>query len=80
MVEIEFLYKQQEKIIIQANLNDSFESVLTKLQTKIRINLNDVCFLSNGRSINKTDIINDILSKTEKQNRKIKIMITDIKG
>ena len=80
MVEIEFLYKQQEKIIIQANLNDSFESVLTKLQTKISTNLNDVCFLSNGRSINKTDIINDILSKTEKQNRKIKIMITDIKG
>ena len=76
MVSIEFEY-QQTKTIVQANLNDRFETVLNKYKTKTNVDINNLCYLANGRNIDKNDIIEDILNANDKQNKKMKILVND---
>ena len=72
MVEIEFDF-QQQKVVIQANFTEIFENVVIRLKNKIKIPDN-ACFLANGKTINKNDIIQDIMNEAERQNKKLKIL------
>ena len=77
MVSIEFDY-QQIKTIIQANLNDKFETFLNSYKVKTNRDITKLYFLVNGRYIEKNDIIKDIMNFNDKQNQKIKILVNDI--
>ena len=77
MVSIEFEY-QQTKTIVQANLNDRFETVLNKYKTKTNIDINNLYYLVNGRYIDKNEIIKNIMNSNDKQNKTIKILVNNI--
>ena len=61
MVEVEFNY-QQNKIIIQGNLTDSFETVTKKYADKANLDINNIYFISGGRVINKEDKLEEEMS------------------
>ena len=50
MIEVEFNY-QQNKIIIQGNLTDSFEKVSKKYADKANLDINNIYFISGGKVI-----------------------------
>ena len=50
MVEVEFNY-QQNKIIIQGNLSDLFETVSKKYADKANLDINNIYFISSGKVI-----------------------------
>ena len=50
MVEIIFNYNQINTII-QANLDDSFNSVIEKFINKTQLDINNIYFISNGNII-----------------------------
>ena len=77
MVEVEFNY-QQRKTILQANLNDSFQKLINHFITKTRLNPNDIYFLSNGKKINKNETINNLMNESEKQTKKLIILVYNI--
>ena len=76
MVEIEFNYLQT-RTKIQASLNDSFKSAITKFIDKTKLNLKDIYFLYNGNLLNDKDIIKNRISRTDKQNKKLIILVMD---
>ena len=51
MVEIIFKYKEYN-IIIKANLNDSFESIINKFLNLTKLNINNLQFLSDDEILN----------------------------
>ena len=77
MVAIEFDYRQI-KTIIQANLNDRFETVLNIYKAKTNIDINNLYYLVNGRYIDKNDIIKNIMNSNDNQNKTIKILVNNI--
>ena len=77
MVELEFNY-QQDKTIIQANINDPFMEIINKFINKKKLNLNNIYFLSNGKNLNKNEIVNNIMSSAEKKNKKMIILVYNI--
>ena len=77
MVSIEFDYRQI-KTIVQANLNDRFETVLNIYKTKTNIDINSLYYLVNGIYIDKNDIIKNIMNSNDKQNKTIKILVNNI--
>ena len=78
MIEIEFDYKQV-KTTIQVNFNDKFEVALQKYTSKYKIDLNNVYFLANGQIINnKSELIQNIMNDSEKQCKKMKILVYSI--
>jgi len=75
MVEIIFNYKQIETII-QANLNDSFNSVIEKFINKTQLDINNIYFMSNGNIISNNEIlIMNIMNNTEKIDKKKIILV-----
>ena len=60
MVEVEFNY-QQNKIIIQANLEDFLGSIINKYVNKSKLDINKIYFISNGKNINKKDKLVNIM-------------------
>ena len=50
MVEVEFNY-QQNKIIIQGNLDDLFEEIVKKYNNKLNLDINNIYFIANGNII-----------------------------
>ena len=77
MVEIEFNYLQ-DKTIIQANLNDPFSKIISNFINKTQLDLNNLCFLSNGKNLNKSETINQIISDSEKRNKKMTILVQSL--
>ena len=77
MIDIEFNYNQVI-ISIQANLDESFQSVINKYMQKSLLNPDSVCFLANGKPINPTESIENQMSKIDKENQKMKILVTSI--
>ena len=77
MVQVEFDYLQI-KTIIQSNLTDAFATPLQKYKSKTEVDLENKVFLVNGKNIEKTDIIENIMNNLDKQNKKIKILVNDI--
>ncbi len=77
MVEVEFNY-QQNKIIIQSNLNDSFKTIIQNYAIKANLDINNIYFISNGQVINKEDKLENIMSESDKRNKKIIILVYSI--
>ena len=77
MVEVEFNY-QQNKIIIQGNLTDSFETVTKKYADKANLDINNIYFISGGRVINKEDKLEEVMSDSDKRNKKMIILVYSI--
>ena len=76
MVIIEFVLKDQT-ITIQAKWSDRFEKVLRKLKNKTKIEIDNLCFLSNGKIIQENDTLKQIMNETEKQNNKMIITVSE---
>ena len=77
MVEVEFNYKQN-KINIQSNMNDIFEDIIQKYINKTNLDINKIYFISNGTIINKKDRLENIMSESDKRNKKIIILVNSI--
>ena len=77
MVEIIFNYNQIETII-QANLNDSFNSVIEKFINKTHLDINNIYFVSNGQNISKNEKIINIMNNSEKKDKKKIILVLSI--
>ena len=77
MVEVEFNYKQN-RINIQSNMNDIFEDIIQKYINKTNLDINKIYFISNGTIINKKDRLENIMSESDKRNKKIIILVNSI--
>ena len=77
MVEVEFIY-QQSNIIIQANLNDSFDSLINKFISKTHLSIYNIYFLLNGKDIKKEELIKNVINESEKQKKKMIILVNSI--
>ena len=77
MVEIIFNYNQINTII-QANLDDSFNSVIEKFITKTQLDLNNLHFLAKGKIINKNEKIEKIMDESDKLNKRLIILVNSI--
>ena len=74
MVEIEFEFNQN-RTLIQANLNDTFEEIIKKYITKTKLELDKLYFLSNGDHTNNSEIIKNIMNESEKQKKRMKVLV-----
>ena len=74
MVEVEFNY-QQNLINIQSNMTDIFEEIVQKYTIKSNLDINNIYFISNGKIINKKDRLENIMSESDKRNKKIIILV-----
>ena len=77
MVEVVFDYKQI-KTVIQGNLDDLFENIIKKYVQKSNLDINNIYFISNGKTLNKKDKLESIMSELEKRNKKIIILVYSI--
>ena len=77
MVEIIFDYNHIQTII-QANLDDSFNSVIQKFINKTQLDINNIYFISNGNIISKNEKIINIMNNEEKINNKKIILVLSI--
>ena len=77
MVEVVFDYKQI-KTVIQGNLDDLFENIIKKYVQKSNLDINNIYFISNGKTPNKKDKLKNIMSELEKRNKKIIILVYSI--
>ena len=77
MVEVEFNY-QQNLINIQSNMTDIFEEIVQKYTIKSNLDINNIYFISNGKIINKKDRLENIMSESDKRNKKIIILVYSI--
>ena len=75
MIQVEFNYQQQINIIIQANSEEKFEIVARKFINKTQLEINKIAFLSNGRTINMDDVIQNIMSNLERQYKTMKVLV-----
>jgi hypothetical protein len=77
MVEVEFNY-QQNLINIQSNMTDIFEEIVQKYTIKSNLDINNIYFISNGKIINKKDRLENIMSESDKRNKKIIMLVCSI--
>ena len=77
MVEVEFNYNQN-KINIQGNMNDKFEEIIQKYINKTNLDINNIYFISNGNIVNKKDKLENIMSESDKRNKRIIILVYSI--
>ena len=66
MVEVVFNYKQIQTVI-QANFNDSFNTIVNKFIDKSHLNLDEIYFLYNDKNIKNNDRIDNIMSEYDKK-------------
>ena len=74
MIEVEFECNQN-KIMIQANINESFQAVIDKYIQKSLIQSNSVYFIANGNQIKPESSLESIMTDIDKQNKKIKVLV-----
>ena len=74
MVELEFEI-DQDKIIVQANLTDSFNNVLTHFYTKTNIEPDSVVFMVRASKIQGDKKISELINEEEKQNKIMHIKV-----
>ena len=77
MVEIEFNFNQS-LTNIQANLDSKFQDIINKYLQKSLLEPGSVCFLLNGKPINPNESIESHMSNLDKENKKMKILVTTI--
>ena len=74
MVEVVFDYKQIQTII-QANFDDSFNTIVNKFINVTHLNLDEIYFLYDDNNIKNNDRIDNIMSESDKKNNKIEILV-----
>ena len=74
MIQIEFDYNQQITVI-QAKLDEPFKVAIDKYLQKVLLDPNNVFFIANGRQINPEDKIENQISQSNKENKKLKILV-----
>ena len=77
MVELEFEC-DQNKVIIQANLNDYFSTIIPKYYQKAEIEPNSVFFVAHSFMIQENKRIIDFMDKSDKKNNKLYIQVHQI--
>ena len=77
MVELIFSYNQVQTII-QANLNDSFNSIIQKYVNKSKLDINNIYFVSNGQKIPNNKKVENIMNNTEKKSKRKMILVLSI--
>ena len=77
MVNVVFEYDHLETVI-QAKLEDSFNSILKRYINKTNLDLNGKVFLSNGKTIQRNDIIGNVMSSSERINERMKILVKSV--
>ena len=78
MVEMIFNYNQIDTII-QANLNESFNSVIERFINKTQLDINNIYFISNGNIISsKNEKLMNLMSNKEKNENKKIILVLSI--
>ena len=77
MVEIIFSYNQVQTLI-QANLNDSFNSIIQKYVNKTQLDINNIYFISDGKIISNNEKVKNIMNQTEKSNKRKMILVLSI--
>ena len=77
MVEIIFSYNQVETLI-QANLNDSFNTIIQKYINKSQLDINNIYFVSDGQILLKNEKIMNIMNNEEKLNNRKIILVLSI--
>ena len=65
MASVEFLYKQIITLI-QCNKNDKMKNIIKKLELKIEIDINKVCFLYSGNKINIELTFDEIINLSDR--------------
>ena len=77
MVEIIFNYNNINTLI-QANMNDSFNTIIQKYINKSKLDINNIYFVSNGQIISENEKIINIMNNLEKLNKKKIILVLSI--
>ena len=84
MVQIEFEY-YQNKILIQGNLEDKFDTIINRYKQKIgtleyfSLDNNSLTFLANGKKLNLENTVESHMNQLNKENKKIKVLV-DLAG
>ena len=73
MVEIEFYYNQQT--VIQTKLDEPFKNAINKYLQKSLLDSNNAFFIANGRQINPEEKVENQISLSNIENKKVKILV-----
>ena len=77
MVELIFNYNQVQTLI-QANLNDSFNSIIQKYVNKTKLDINNIYFVSDCKKISNNEKVKNIMNQTEKSIKRKIILVLSI--
>ena len=77
MVEIIFNYNNINTLI-QANMNDSFNTIIQKYINKSKLDINNIYFVSDGQILSKIEKLMNIMNNTEKLNKRKIILVLSI--
>jgi len=79
MIEVEFDMNQQI-ITVQANLNDIFQTVIDSFIKKTLLDPETVFFITNGKPIDPNQTVEKQISKLNKANNKMKVLVQFVKN
>ena len=77
MAKVEFIY-EGIKIDILCNENDIFENIINKYCLKIKKNKKDLCFLYDGKIINKNLTYNNLANTIDRNRKIMSIIVSDL--
>ena len=78
MIVVEFDMNQQI-ITVQANLNDIFQTVIDSFLKKTLLDPKSVFFITNGKPIEPNQTVERQISKLNKENNKMKVLVQFVK-
>ena len=79
MVDIDFDLNQSHTMI-QANLTDQFQDVINKYLGKTLLKPESVAFIVNGKQVNSSESVQSHMSKLDKEQNKLKVLVNMIES
>ena len=76
MAKVEFMYEGQ-KIDVYCNESDKFSKVIQKFCSKAQKNMNDLCFLYNGKIVDINLTFFSLANSFDKERKIISLLVTD---
>ena len=76
MAKVEFMYEGQ-KIDVYCNEKDKFSKVIQKFCSKAQKNMNDLCFLYNGKIVDTNLTFFNLANSFDKERKIISLIVTD---
>ena len=76
MAKVEFMYEGQ-KIDVYCNEKDKFSKVIQKFCSKAQKNMNDLCFLYNGKIVDINLTFFSLANSFDKERKIISLIVTD---